>query len=167
MYTDNRLSVEPRIFNWSAVCYAFSELFYGQDADSIVDLSNYELIVDTFSSNELVGDWLIDACKDVETNITLLSNLSFDPEINSKSVAYLKLIKELIDLSENNLGVLFMVHSDDLDEYLNDTFSQNEEINAIAEFVDWKALALRERDSYGKVELTYPSIGFDGHWLYR
>ena len=167
MCTDDRFSVEPRIFNWDAVCSAFSELFYGQDEDSLVDPSNYKLVVDTFANNHLVGDWLIDACKNIDANITLLSNLTYDPEINSKSVEYLKLVKELNDLSENNVGVIFMVHSDDLDEYLNDKFSQNEEINAIADFVDWKGLALRERDSYGKIELTYPMIGYDGQWLYR
>jgi len=167
MCTDDRFSVEPRIFNWDAVCSAFSELFYGLDDDSLVDTTNFELVADTFGNDHLVGDWLISACDNMEANIALLSNITHDPEINSKSVEYLKFIKEVKDLSENNLGVIFMVHSDDLDEYLNDRYSQNEEINAIADFVDWKGLALRERDSYAKIELTYPAIGFDGQWLYR
>ena len=55
----------------------------------------------------------------------------------------------------------------DTEEYLNDKFSQDESINAISAFVDWKALAMHERNTYGKLDLTYNNIGYDGQWLYR
>lgn len=166
MCTNNQYA-EPRIFNWTALCSAFSELFYGHDEDSLVDPQNYELVVDTFSNDDLVGTWLIGAIEDLEKNVALLENISQDPEINTKAVEYLKLVNEINTVSEAHIDIIFMVHSDDFEEYLNDKFSQDESINAISAFVDWKALAMHERNTYGKLDLTYNNIGYDGQWLYR
>ena len=64
MCNNNQYS-EPRIFNWTALYSAFSELFCGHDKDSLVDPQNYELVVDTLSNDDLVGAWLISAIEDI------------------------------------------------------------------------------------------------------